>query len=110
MKKPLPLPKRISKTVLERLRKRKMTNAEAAEHYGVSVTYLSRVVAAMQDKVPGPVRQSRAANAAIYAQRKRTRETLAKAVARGDKGLEKAAEQANCSVRTMRRYVAQYVA
>jgi predicted transcriptional regulator len=95
--------------MLEKLRTRKMTNAQAADALGVSETYLSRTVAAMQEKVPGKVAQARAAAAKLAQARRRTREDLAKQVKAGELDVGTAAERAACSLRTMSRYVAAYV-
>lgn len=96
--------------MLERLRTRKITNAEAAEKLGVSETYLSRTVAAMQAKVPGETVAARKAAHGLYVTRRQTREMLAKKVLakRAPITLAEAAKQANCSERTMMRYVASY--
>lgn len=107
-KQPKPLRDRLNKALLNQLQKRKITNAEAAASLGVSETYLSRVVAAMQDKVPGKTAAVRAAAKKIYKARTETRSQLAKKVLKGRLTVEEAAEQANCSARTMFRYVAAY--
>jgi predicted DNA-binding transcriptional regulator YafY len=93
---------------LSDLQKRKTTNAQAAELLGVSETYLSRKVAAMQAKVPGTALQKRAAASTLYNTRRVFREQLAKKAAKGKMTVAEAAAEAECSERTMFRYVARY--
>lgn len=109
MAQPKPLIERLTPTLLERLRTRKVTNAQAAEKLGVTVSYLSRVVAALQRKEPGKTVQHRKAAHALVTQRRQHRERLAKEVKNGNLDVHAAAERANCSVRTMSRYVEAYV-
>lgn len=104
-----PLVERLTKRLLERLRTRKMTNAEAAEELGVSETYLSRTVAALQSKVPGETVIARNEASALATERRLYRERLAKEIKNGQLDLATAAKRANCSERTMSRYVAKYV-
>lgn len=110
MKPKKPLAERLTQTMLKQLRTRKLTNAEAAEQLGVSETYLSRTVAAIQEKEPGKTTAARNASHKLYVTRRQTRETLAKKVLakRQPITLAEAAKQANCSQRTMMRYVAAY--
>lgn len=106
---PKPLRERLTQALLKKLYERKLTNAEAAEQLGVSETYLSRTVAAIQEKVPGKSMVARAAASKLFKARRQTRETLAKQVKTGSLTLAKAAERASCSERTMQRFVARYV-
>lgn len=105
MAQPKPLRDRLTKAVLEKLRTRKMTNAEAADMYGVTMSYLSRVVASMQEKEPGPTNAARKAAALLAQQRRQHRERLAKEVLHGELDVNVAAKRARCSIRTMERYV-----
>jgi AraC-like DNA-binding protein len=109
MAQPKPLRDRLTKTLLEKLRTRKLLNAEAAAQLGVSETYLSRTVAAMQEKVPGETMLARKQATELATERRQHRERLAKEVKNGNLTVERAAERAHCSVRTMSRYVAAYV-
>ena len=109
MAQPKPLRDRLTKALLEKLRTRKITNAEAAAQLGVSETYLSRTVAAIQEKEPGMSTMERAEASMIAAERRQHRERLAKEVKNGTLDVGTAAARANCSVRTMSRYVAAYV-
>lgn len=104
-----PLRDRLTPAMLERLRTRKITNAQAAEKLEVSETYLSRTVAAMQEKTPGEVMLARAAAAKLVAERRHHRERLAKEVKNGNLDVGTAAKRAKCSLRTMSRYVAAYI-
>lgn len=104
-----PLIDRLPKRLLEQLRKRKITNAEAAAEMGVCETYLSRVVASIQTKEPGKVNSARVEAAKLAAARRLYREQLAKDVKNEVMDLGTAAVRANCSIRTMQRYVAAYV-
>jgi AraC-like DNA-binding protein len=108
MKKPKPLAERLTKTILKQLYERKVTNLQIAERLGVSETYLSRTVASIQGKKPGETAPRRTAASKIFNARLETRRTLAKRVVKGQLTTEKAAAQANCSLRTMQRYVASY--
>jgi predicted transcriptional regulator YheO len=107
MKKLKTLVERLSPTLLEKLRTRKITNAEAAAKLGVSETWLSHTVAAMQEKVPGSTVESREAASKLYRSRRDMRRQLAKKVAKGKLSIDEAASQAACSRRTMYRYVGQ---
>lgn len=108
MKKPKPLIQRLTPTLLKQLQQRKVTNSEAADKLGVSHTYLSRVVSALQKKEPGKTIAHRKAASEIYGTRRQFREKLAKAVLAGRKTTPEAAAEAQCSERTMFRYVASY--
>lgn len=104
-----PLRDRLTKAMLEKLRTRKMLNAEAAAILGVSETYLSRTVAAIQSKEQGVTTAARVQAMQLAAERRQHRERLAKEVKNGNLDVATAAQRANCSLRTMSRYVAAYV-
>lgn len=103
-----PLTERLNDVLMAQLRERKVTNAQAAEALGISETYLSRTVAAIQEKSPGQTSEQREARQKLYKARIQTRNMLAKKVNKGEITLTKAAEQANCSERTMFRYCAKF--
>jgi transposase len=109
MAQPKPLKDRLTKALLDKLRRRKMLNSEAAAQLGVSESYLSRTVATMQEKEPGQTSTARKQAAELAQQRRQHRERLAKEVKNGDLDVNAAAQRANCSERTMQRYVAAYV-
>lgn len=108
MKPTKPLKDRLGKRLLEQLRTRKITNKQAAEQLGVSESYLSRTVAALQEKEPGQSVIERKANSELAKTRRQFRTKLAKEVLRKRKSCEQAASEAGCSVRTMFRYVEKY--
>ena len=108
MKKPKPLIERLNQRILKQLQTRKITNREAADQLGVSETYLSRTVAAIQTKEPGKSVELRKANAELAKIRKTFRIKLAKEVLKGRKLHDDAATEAGCSVRTIFRYVERY--
>ncbi len=103
-----PLEQRLTKKLLHALQTRKITNREAAEQLGVSETYLSRKVAAIQSKVPGETQPVREAAHKLFQTRRQFRERLAKKVLKSSMTVTQAAAEANCSERTMFRYVAAY--
>ncbi len=102
------LSEKLTPRLLERLRTRKITNREAAEGLGVSSSYLSRTVAAMQKKEPGKTTAARKAAQKLYAARIEFRDKLAKQVLAGRRKLETACEMAQCTQRTMFRHMAKY--
>lgn len=87
---------------LAALAARKITKTALANELGISPTYLSRNTPALP---PGPVRAQRQAIHDLFASRRNHREKLAKQVISGRRGLDSAAKEANCSIRTMYRYV-----
>lgn len=103
-----PLIDRLTPSLLKKLQSRKITNSEAANSLNVSETYLSRVVATLQTKEPGKTRIEREAAKTLFKARLNTRALLAKEVIKGTKTLAKACKSANCSERTMLRWVAKY--
>ena len=108
MQKPKPLRERLTKAMLNDLYERKVTNRVAADIMGVSETHLSRVVASIQGKTPGVTTQVRQAARKITKTRIEVRRQLAKKVNKGRMTIAEAAKQADCSERTIFRYVAQY--
>lgn len=108
MAQPKPLRDRLTQHMLERLRTRKMTNEEAADKLGVSVTYLSRIVATMQTKERGQTMLEREAVSKLAAERRHHRERMAKEVKNGNLDVATAAKRAKCSERTIKRFVAAY--
>lgn len=104
-----PLVERLNPKLLEQLRTRKVTNAVAAEALGVHETYLCRVLSELgEEKVKGSTSAHREARAKLTKARNDTRILLAKKVNRLEMTIERAAKEANCSVRTMFRYCAKY--
>lgn len=103
-----PLEERLNPKLLEQLRTRKVTNAQAADALGVSETYLSRTVAAIQEKDAGVTTEHRKARSKLAKARSGTRAELAKKVNRGELTLAQACKQANCSERTMYRWCEKY--
>lgn len=108
MSRPKALINRLGKRLLAQLRTRKITNREAAEQLGVSEWYLSRVVRSLQEKEPGKTTAQRAEAAKLAATRTKMREILAKKVLKNQITLAEAALQANCTERTIQRYMALY--
>lgn len=108
MAQPKPLKKRLTQADLKRLRERKMTNLEAAQKYGVSESYLSRTVAAIQQKQRGKVVLAREGLSILYATRQKMRILQAQRAKAGTISVAQAATNANCSERTMRRYIENY--
>lgn len=94
-----------SPKLLNALRNRTLTNAEVAEQLDVSESYLSTVFNTITRKERGPVIVQREADHQLAAARRQLRIREARKVFLGKKTLEKAASAANCSTRTMRRYV-----
>lgn len=104
-----PLSERISQADLNRFKARKLTNAELAEKYGVSETYLSRTVSAMGiTKEPGVTTEQREAAHKLFKARIDFRDRLAKEVIQGKTTFEKAVKAAKCTERTMFRHMAKY--
>lgn len=91
--------------LLNALKNRTLTNAEVADTLGVNESYLSTVFNQITRKKRGEVALQREADHALAESRRQLRIREAKKVSAGKKTLEKAAEAANCSTRTMRRYV-----
>lgn len=94
-----------STALLTALRDRTVSNAEAATQLGVSEAYLSTVFNSITRKKRGKVMIQREAEHELAQARRELRTREARKVFLGKKTLEKAAKAANCSTRTMRRYV-----
>lgn len=105
MKPTKPLKDRLTKDILEKLRTRRMTNAEAAILFNVGANYMSRTVAAMQKKNPGKIVAKRAATSEKSKARQDKRRGLAIEAKAGTKSWANAARLAGCSVRTLYRYL-----
>jgi AraC-like DNA-binding protein len=102
-----PLRERLTPDIVAKLQSREMSDAEAASMLGVNTNYLNYVfntVLGLKRK-RGKVAEKRQAEALLAESRRQLRIREAKKVCKGTKTLEKAAKAANCSVRTMRRYV-----
>lgn len=92
--------------LLEKLRTRQMTNREAAAQLGYDEFYLGRVLKQIGiGKKEGEIRAKRRALSRKATTRKQFRTELAKQVLANKLSLDKAAETARCSTRTMYRYV-----
>lgn len=100
--------KRLKPKILADLRVRKVTNKAVAEKLGVSETYVSRKVAALQTKERGKVALEREAKAKLYKVRAQVRDMLAKKVNKNQMTVALAAAEAGCTIRTMFRYCAKY--
>ena len=92
----------IPKRDLAALLSRRLTKTALAKRLGISATYLSRITPKLP---PGPVRAQRAKTKQLSDMRKAVRTKLAKQVASGRRSLESAAKEANCSIRTIYRYM-----
>lgn len=104
-----PLVERLNPKLRAQLRDRKVTNEAAAEALGVSATYLSRTLSELgEEKAKGATTAHREARSELNAVREKHRSVLAKKVNKGEMTIEKAAKDANCSVRTMFRWCAKY--
>lgn len=90
----------------KRLEARKITLREVAEQLGCNETYLCRVFSHSLQRVESST-SLRAKRAKLAQSRREMREKHANLVISRRKSLEKAAADAKCSVRTMRRYVAR---
>lgn len=92
--------------LLEMLRLRQVTNRQVAAQAGVSEEHLARVLASMGiQKVRGEVVARRAAVRELADERRKHRQNLAKSVISGKLTIETAAAQAECSERTLYRYI-----
>lgn len=104
-----PLVDRLNPKLLKQLRERKVTNEDAAMVLGVHGTYLSRVLKDLgEEKFKGVTTAHREARSKLAETREQFRATLAKKVNRNEISVEKAAKEANCTVRTMFRWCAKY--
>jgi AraC-like DNA-binding protein len=94
-----------SPALLKALEERALTNAEVADRLKVNESYLSTVFNTITRKKRGDVAVQREAEHSLAESRRQLRIREARKVLRGTRTLEKAANAANCSTRTMRRYV-----
>lgn len=92
------------KPYLTPLNNRETTIRAVAAQLGVSETYLSTVVKPLLERVESSTkyRQNRSI---LKKTRSKYREFLAKQVEKGDISVETAAIEANCSIRTIYRYL-----
>lgn len=93
---------KIPASLLEQLAERVITKKAAADALGISHSYLCRITPNLP---PGPHRERRRAATSLMQSRRTHRLRLAKAVEDGKRSLASAAKHANCSERTMYRYV-----
>ncbi len=108
MPKPIkPLRERLTEDIIEKLVSRQMTNAQAATLLGSSENYLGFVFNQVLEKrrKKGMISEKRENAKNLVQSRRQLRIREAKKVLQGAKDLAKAAKSANCSERTMRRYV-----
>jgi len=102
----IPLREKLTLALLDDLRLRKKTNAEVAKSLNVSPQYLSNVFNQLTDgRIPGPTSVYRLAEKKLVEARRAVRIREAKKVINKTKDLKTAAKTANCSERTLRRYV-----
>lgn len=92
----------LTKKQLAALATRKITKRALAAKLGVSETYLVRCTPALP---PGKTQLERKARSAIYEARREFRTKMARQVMSRRRSLESAAKEANCSTRTMYRYL-----
>lgn len=97
---------RITSDLLNRLQGREITTTQAARELGVSLTHLSRTLANVGfHKDPSEAVEGRKLAAIDFAERMEERKTLAEQIKFGRISFQQACEQANCSPRTMFRYL-----
>lgn len=94
-----------SPALLKALENRTLTNAEVATTLDVNESYLSTVFNTISQKKRGEVALQREADHDLAESRRQLRIREAKKVTAGKKTLDKAADAAKCSTRTMRRYI-----
>lgn len=105
MKRKKPLRERLTPELVKALENRTMTNEEVAAKLQVNASYLSTVFNSLSSKKRGEVALQRENAHKLVEARRQLRIREAKKVCNGTKSLEKAAKDAKCSERTMRRYV-----
>lgn len=99
---------RLSKTLIAKLKARKVTTKEVAEQLGVHPTYLSKILAENGiTKVKGPTVAARLKRSVLVQTRDEFRKELAKQVKTGKMTYTKAAKRAHCSERTIYRLVSE---
>lgn len=105
------LRERLTPALLQALSLREKTNKEVAKELGVHPVYLSTTYGRLvqegiaKPRTAGPVNQARLFMKELVQCRRLCRLEEARAFSEGRKTLAKAAEAANCSERTLRRYV-----
>lgn len=100
-----PLHQRIAPGILEALAQRKTTIKAVARLYGVSEGYLSRTLKQLNlTRIPAPTVAHKKHSKALKAIRTQFRLDLAKKALQGTP-VPQVAREANCSVRTMYRYL-----
>jgi AraC-like DNA-binding protein len=102
-----PLRERLTPQMIDDLKHRRVTDAQLAEQLGVNEKYLNYVFNSVlkQRRIRGKVSEKRENERKLVLARRQMRIKQAKKVLNGRISLEKAAKDANCSTRTMRRYV-----
>lgn len=103
-----PLKQRLSKSLLAKLKARKITNKDAAMQLNVHENTLSRTVSQIQTKDPGKTTTYRKNVTQLAQIRQKVRDELAKSVIKGKLTAQQAAEKAGCTERTIYRHVAKY--
>lgn len=102
---PKPLKERLTPALVKALEQRTMTNAQVAELLQVNASYLSSVFNTISKKKRGEVREQREWMHELVQARRQLRIREARKVLGGKKTMQQAAKDANCSERTIRRYV-----
>lgn len=102
-----PLRERLTPQMLDDLKNRRVTDAALAKQLGVNPNYLNFVFNSVlkQHRIRGKESEKREKERELVQSRRQMRIKQAKRVLNGVISLEKAAKLANCSERTMRRYV-----
>lgn len=102
-----PLRERLTPEMIDDLKNRRVTDVQLAKQLDVNPNYLNYVFNSVikEKRIRGPVSEKREKERDLVESRRQMRIKQAKRVINGRISLEKAANLANCSVRTMRRYV-----
>ena len=99
---------KLTPAMLKKLTNRSVRKKDLAEELGVTATHLSRTLTASNFKrVPAPDYARRKAAALLYRARGDNRLVIAQKVAAKTLDIETACTLAQCSERTMRRYLAK---
>jgi transposase len=100
------LKNRLTPGILEAIAQRKTSAKDVAKLYGVSETHLSKALKALNlQKIPAPTPEHKRKAHILMVTRTKVRQELAEKVRLGTKTIHNAAREANCSLRTMYRYV-----
>lgn len=100
-----PLTQRLAPGILEAIAQRKTTVKAVARLYGVSEGYLSRTLKSLKlQRIPAPTVAHKRNSKVLKAVRTQFRLELAKKALNGSP-VQLLAREANCSVRTIYRYV-----